>query len=390
MTRVAIITNVIPSYRGDFYCKLRNRFGSKLTIYCQDHIPGINLETVHNNFSENVRIVRYMSIAKERLSWQWLPFKELWSGYDIYFFYGNPRVLSNVLLATLLRLKGKKVVIWGQRHTAGSNRILEFMRLRWWSLFQYIFLYTDRGADSLRKGSFKSKSLIGMNNGLNQETIDMEAKTWSAPRLDLWRVEIKLEDCVIFISCARLEPKNSFGIALESIKIVTEINPKIRWIVIGDGPELSSLQKLANEMELSNHVRWLGAIYEESLLAPWFLAATALIHPGSIGLSLLHAYGYGLPVITHDNEEQHMPEISALAESNQSLLFREADAKDLADKILRAVNDENLCAEISNDALNIARFKYNTAVMADRFCSVIAAAGLELPGSLSSDRRLSP
>ena len=63
-------------------------------------------------------------------------------------------------------------------------------------------------------------------------------------------------------------------------------------------PELPALQSIAEELDVEQYVRWLGSIYDEAQLAPWFLTADAFVYPGAIGLSVLHAMGYGLPVVT--------------------------------------------------------------------------------------------
>ena len=59
-------------------------------------------------------------------------------------------------------------------------------------------------------------------------------------------------------------------------------------------------------------IRWLGALYEQEVMAPWFLSAKVFVYPGYIGLSIMHAMGYGLPVITHDNMDNQSPEVAAL------------------------------------------------------------------------------
>lgn len=384
MAKVAIITNVLPSYRSDFYHKLHNRLASNLTIYCQSRIPGLNLKTIHEEFKGCVRLVRSVSVSRERISFQFLPFWELISGYDIYFFYGNPRVVSNVLMATLLRALGKKVVIWGQLHTAGANKFYERARMLWWRTFKYIFLYTDSSAMRLRNGAFKTQCVIGMNNGLNQELIESKKSEWNAATLAEWKINHQLNGHTLLLSCARLEAKNNFQLMLDAMTKMVEQTSSILWCVIGDGPERDALQARAETMALTPYIRWLGPIYDESELAPWFLSASILIHPGAIGLSLLHAYGYGLPVITHDNDEQHMPEIAAMAASNQALRFIENDSADLAEKVQLALASKEILAEIAKAALLITRFQYNTNVMVERFCSVVTAAGLNLPPAPAS------
>jgi len=63
----------------------------------------------------------------------------------------------------------------------------------------------------------------------------------------------------------------------------------------------------------------------ESDLAPWFLSSELFIHPGAIGLSLLHSFGYGLTVITHDNKMLHNPEYAIFEPELTGRNFHKSD-----------------------------------------------------------------
>ena len=102
MPRVAIITNVLPHYRLGFYQRLAEA-GLDYTVFCQDHLPGFNLRLVHNQL-ENVHLVRSLG-SERRVVWQFLPVLRLLA-YDVLVFYGNPRVLSTVVWATLFKALG--------------------------------------------------------------------------------------------------------------------------------------------------------------------------------------------------------------------------------------------------------------------------------------------
>jgi glycosyltransferase involved in cell wall biosynthesis len=379
MTRIAVVTNVLPVYRRDYYRRLIEKLGSNLTIYCQDRIPGMNLKLVHDELGNSVRLVKVCSAEREKIVWQWLPYRELIRGYDIYFLEGNPRVVSTVLFATVLRLLRRKVVICGQKHTAGAKPLFEATRLRWWRTFNFLFLYTELEAQQMRAELSSDKLVISMNNGLDQQAIDREIAQWNPAALAEWRTERELDGRQLLLSCARLEPKNQFSQTLPALQRLVQTRPSILWCVIGSGPEDDSLKQQVKQLGLENNVLWLGSIYEEHDLAPWFLSAELLIHPAAIGLSLLHAYGYGLPVVTHSNSATHMPEFSALTESNRALCFEENNTEEMAANVTLALGNPAQLKLIAVDASRVAGTQYNTAVMADRFCAMIEAAGLPLP-----------
>lgn len=367
MTRIAIITNVLPNYRQKFYEKLLDHFGDRITIFCQRNISGTNLSTVHKNFITNVHLVRCASFNRESLSWQFLPFRYLINRYDVYIFTGNPRVISTVIFATLLLILGRTVVIWGQLHTAGSNPLLERLRLGWWRRFKYLLMYNDYEVQRLRATGFSCQTLLGINNGLDQNSILSEKLLWSTERLHQWREHNNSGSRLVLLSCARLEKKNSFELMINVLPLIRARHPTVLWVVIGDGSERQALQQLAHETGVSENILWLGSIHAESELCPWFLTAAALIHPGAIGLSLLHAFGYGLPVITHMDASGHMPEFSAMPASNYHYCHTVGDVHDLATKILALLAAPTECTQkISADVLAATRH-HNVDVMVSRF-----------------------
>jgi len=366
-TRVAIVTNVIASYREDFYSRIFAKKNLDITVYCQSAISGMNLKTAHQLFKPNIQLINSISLNKEKLAWQFLPLFTLYRNFDVIFIYGNPRVLSNVVYSILLKVLGKKVVIWGQAHTAGANPTTEKLRLAWWRLFDYVFLYTEKEVDYLRNKSFHKQKLIGMNNGLNQDEIDKVTVQWNASALKTWQIDQGIDNKTVLLSCARLDAKNQFELMIPVLKHLQK-NNNVLWCVIGQGEQASFLQDLVVQAGLTKQVRWLGAIYEESELAPWFLSSKALIHPGAIGLSLLHAFGYGLPVITHDNIENQMPEIAALKEGINGLLFKQENVKSLTKVIQLLLSaDKTNSKQLSLAAYQTAKQEFNTQVMAERF-----------------------
>ena len=95
--RIAIITNVIPVYRKVFYEKLFQSEGFEIKVYCMSNIKGMNLKLCHDEFPKQIKIVNAWDLGKERLVWQFLPVRELIKENDIFIFYANPRLITNVI-----------------------------------------------------------------------------------------------------------------------------------------------------------------------------------------------------------------------------------------------------------------------------------------------------
>lgn len=368
--KIAIITNIIPTYREGFYDRLFDNKELDVTVFCQDHIPGMNLKPIHKKYGERIKLVKFISAQKEKIVWQFLPWREIFKDYDVVFVAGNPRVLSDVFIATALYFTGKKIVLWTQGHSYRNNRITERIRLMWSRLFNFIFVYTDKEIDFLRSNKFIKNYILGMNNGLDQKAIDNVTLQWTQDKLEDWRRLQNIDNKIIILSCARLDEKNKFEMIIQALPIIVEKIPNLIWCLIGDGNEKNNLISHIKQRSLEEHVRFIGSIYDEYEIAPWFLSSRILIHPAAIGLSLLHAFGYGLPVITHNRYELHNPEYAAFESKLTGLNFLYNDSQNLATTILLLVNNNDDLAMMKSNVLKIAREKYNVEIMVSRFIQI--------------------
>lgn len=376
---VAIITNVIPSYRAGFYDRLFARTDLLVDVYCQSDIPGMNVRPIHDRYPARVHIAKAISANKEALSWQSLPWRKVLFGYDVVFVDGNPRIVSHAVVASLLRVLRRNVVLWTMGHSY-RNRPTERVRLRWTRSFRRILLYTDAEVRAFRHNGFSSHDLSAMNNGLDQKKIDAAIDEWDGDRLDAWRRGQHLEGHTIALSCTRLAPKNKFDLMMRALPAVARDIPSITWCIVGGGSERDSLIAMARDLGLSDRVRLLGEQYDERELAPWFLSAALFVHPGAIGLSLLHAFGYGLPVVTHGSAHRHGPEFGAFEENVTGRTFREDNSEHLASTITALLEDAPTRFAMKQRVQHIARHDYNVDVMVERFVATARrAAGASEP-----------
>jgi len=369
--KVAIVTNVIASYRRGFYVALLQARDVDFTVFCQSHLPGFNLKPIQRELGIKLVEVPFLSLKREKAAWQWLPIWKLWRNFDIYVFYGNPRVFSNVVWASLLKLLGKGVIIRGQGHAYGANPFTERLRLFWWRFFKYILVYTEQEVTQLKQTGFTNTTIISINNGLDQQRIDMTASLWNAKRLEAWKVKEDVTGKQLILSSARLDTEKRFDLMITALPQLIRKFPTLLWVVVGDGQLKANLKAQAQNLGIAEHIRWLGAIYDEEQLAPWFLSSKVLVHPGAIGLSLLHAFGYGLPIITHNNPFNHGPEFAAVENGLNGLLFQENNINSLGKQIERLLKDNEFRQLLKKNALNVARTKYNTQIMANRFASIV-------------------
>jgi len=376
--RVACVLNVIPHYRQRFWELVHERGQLDVTLFCQTELPGSGLRLIHDSIPQKVVPVRAWG-NHSVLTWQRLPLTRIAREFDLSFWIGSPRLLSCLLWSTAMLKLGKPVVIGGQAHAAGSSSWGEALRLGWWRHFKHIVVYTDAEEQYLRARGFNNHYIRGLNNGLDQKSIDAAAAGW--PREDLVRFakEQGLTDRTVTVSLGRIYERQQLDLFVEALPELVKSHPDLLHLVIGDGPMRQSLEARAEQLGVAGHVRWLGAIYEEAQLAPWLLSATTLVHPGTIGLTLMHAFGYGLPVITHDNPERHNPEFAAFTDGVTGSLFRQGDVSSLVQCVSSLLEDKETAREMGDAAIEQVRKHYNVEVMVDRFTEILLAAHASTP-----------
>ena len=100
------------------------------------------------------------------------------------------------------------------------------------------------------------------------------------------------------ISVARLSPEKDFATLLRATWILIKDCPDFRLKIVGDGTERPKLERLAEELNLTNHVEFLGERSDVSQLLPRAGFFVSSSQTEGISLTLLEAMAVGLPVVT--------------------------------------------------------------------------------------------
>jgi len=88
---------------------------------------------------------------------------------------------------------------------------------------------------------------------------------------------------------------------------------------------------------------------------------------------MMQAFGYGLPVVTHNLRREHNPEIVALVENVNGLLFPRSDAVALAERVRTICTNESLRVRLSGNALDTVTTQYTMANMVARFVAAVTS-----------------
>jgi glycosyltransferase involved in cell wall biosynthesis len=374
--QVQVVQPVVPHYRRPLFDALARLPDLDLHIDASAAAPGSPPSIACAEAAVDLAHP-CLELLPGRLFWQrGLQLRAGLGRGDVLVVGGNPRYLSNLPLITAARRRGIAVAWWGQGRGATSTALGTALRVRLMRRADVLMLYTEREVEEFAAHGFERERLFGLNNALDQEPIEAARARWPADRLLGFQREHDLCDRPLLLFCGRLrtDPRTDLEVALQALTVVAQRHPRCQLAIIGSGPDEARLRAACRSLGVDTRVRWLGEIRGEAALAPWFLSASALVYPGSIGLSLLHAFGYGLPVITHDRLRQHGPEIAALAPGINGLLHARGDAQALAGCVHALLASRDLRRLMSAAALHTVISRYTMPGMVNRFHAAIHAA----------------
>jgi glycosyltransferase involved in cell wall biosynthesis len=366
--RVAIFQPLIPSYRLPLYERLGALPGLELTVYAGDSEG--SLKACHRGTSFRVvsAPLRYWALGFRTQSAQVsLPthrkFDLLIAPWDIHYL----TVIPSVALA---RSMGIPIVLWGHGYSLRPHLLSDAARNLWGKMANGVLLYTGSVANQLiEECGFSRDRVFVAQNALDQAPIQAARRHWlDRPReLEDFQRSHGLDPAKTIVFLSRLEVANRIDLLLHASAALSREHPALKTVVIGDGSSRAELQLLARSLRIEDRVIFTGAIYEESKLAPWMLSGTLFCYPANIGLSLLHAFGYGLPAVTSDDRWAQNPEIEALVPDGNGLEYRSGDLNDMVRQCARILSDSALHQRLSASALQTVQDLYSMDQMVDGF-----------------------
>lgn len=288
--------------------------------------------------------------------------------YDIYVMSQDvlrPSVWFNLAISRIL---GKKVCLWGQGQSYPPNAFTWKLRKIMFRLADAVIFYTENVRNLWIQEGLEPKKLFVAYNSLDTDTSEFLMANLTESDLELFQKEHDLyhKKVIVFSGRLILDWKKPH-LLIKAMQIVVTKHPEARAILIGDGGDRKYLESLVQELKLQEFIKIWGACYDESVIAKIMLSGKIFVVPGNGGLSIQHALGYGLPVITNDNIENQSPEIELIIPHRTGLFFAENNFYDLANKICYLLENENIRQQMSNNALDLIRTKYNVNMMAEGF-----------------------
>jgi glycosyltransferase involved in cell wall biosynthesis len=359
--KVTIVQPAMPSYRWALFERMARRFGSDFTVYAskQNELGILSDSARQEPWLRELGPIRAIFFG---LDWQpdalGIPLRR----GDVLVLCGAPRTLSTLALLIKCKVLGAHTIWWGHYWSASSKPWRAALRFALMRLPDAVVFYTDQEVAEYKQaqGGKIAKPVFGLNNGVETDHI-IKLRT-------PYHVEERPRD-LLFIG--RITQKSELKLVLDALALPQ--CSSVTLDVIGEGPNQAQLQKDAATLGMSERIRWHGGIVDEEQIAAIANQCKAFVYPGSVGLSLIHAFAYGLPAIVHNDRWTHMPEIAAHKPGMTGLVFEKGSVLSLAKTISQIIADKDQLTQFSSHTIELTNKTFNVRDMASRFISVIDA-----------------
>lgn len=378
--RVYLQQPALPRYRLGVFRALARRPGIDLELV-YDESEGLgNVEP--EGFRGRLARSRVISLGGRKVHWH----SAMLEGAskkraDVLILSWNLNYLSLVPALLQAKANGVATILWGHGYTKVDAWYRRWPRERVTALADALLFYNHTHADAFVAAGTPKEKVFVAQNALDDAPIAVAREAWLArpDELAAFARDKNIADREVVLFVSRLTEKARLDVLIDAVPHLLKLRPDALVALIGGG-DIEPWKRRAESLGVAGSVRFVGPVYDEAQLAPWFLSSRAFCYPSGVGLSILHAFNYGLPIVTDDNYALHNPEIEAMRPDENGLLYRYEDAADLASKLARLLGEDSLRTTMSAHAIATARDRFNLKTMVDGFEAAIRyAAKRKLP-----------
>ena len=334
--RVAIVHPLLAHYRVPVFDLLARSTGIDLTVICDMHPTGSLKGAPPTEAFRCEHAPQYM--LGPMISHPAMLAAATSGRFDAVVLTWNVRLLELIPAFLACRARGTASVLWGHGYSKSDSVMRRALRRQMVSLADATLLYGRMEQERLQAAGYKRTFVAP--NAIDQSSIAVATAEWTADkaRLQSWQKERGIQDGRLVVFISRIEPDKRVDLLLEAFRLAQRQDPGLRLAIIGGGSGLEAARAYAAELGIASSTTFTGPIYDERDIAPWCLSAGCFAYPEAIGLSIQHAFGYGLPVVTSDCLASHNPEIEALEPGINGLFYEHANPMSFASNIVELLS----------------------------------------------------
>jgi len=286
--KLAILQRVLPTYRAQFFDLLAESCQGGLTICAGEPRLREGIETTRQLKSALLTPVRNIHMLGGALYMCWQSGLIEWLNAQdpgALILEANPRYISSRAAIQWMKKRSRPVIGWGLGSpalTGGWGGIRKSIRLNFVSRFDALLTYSQRGAEEYQALGYPTERIFVAPNAATARPVQ--------PAIEREPV-FKIRPCLLFVG--RLQKRKRIDLLLQACaNLPMDLQPRL--VIIGDGPELTTMQSLARQ--IYPIAEFPGARHGAEL-TQYFNEADVFVLPGTGGLAVQEAMSHALPVI---------------------------------------------------------------------------------------------
>jgi len=357
--KILILQRIVPHYREGFFRKFRERFPGAKIIYGQPS----SSESLGNLKNPDKKIFEacgnlYLNTSGSVFISGILPklFKYKPETVISVFNVGNLNIYLLFLLRPVLNFK---IILWsfGYDPVRGFDPVNSFtdkIRLKLSQKADAVIFYWDKGKEAISEFSKKTGHYFTAPNTLDTDRLFELKKSFDQTGRDKIKSELGIKEKYHFIYTGRLLKDKEADLLIKAFSIIDKKRNDCRLTIIGGGPEKENLKKLSTEYGVKKIV-FLNEILNDEITGKWIYASDVFVMPGRLGLSVVHSFSFGTPVISQLKKEHfHGEGVGYLKDGVNGFLVSDGDLNELAAKMEYIISDEKISAKFKKSSFQTA------------------------------------
>jgi len=353
--KIIVLQRILPHYRAGIFRKLCGRFPGMSVFYGQPY----KNESLKNadNLSDNIFIrcsnTYFDKNGKIFISKIFSKIKDLRAEIIISVFnVGNLNIYILFLLRKFLKFK---IILWsfGYDPVRGFNPDKYFtdkIRLYLSQKADAVIFYWEKGKEEVSRYSKVTGHYFVAPNTLDTDKQTELKRKFEITGKEKIKSELGVKEKFHFVYVGRLLEDKQIDLLLKAFSHLEKDTAEIRLTIIGDGPEKSNLENLSRELKLKN-IFFTGEITDEVLTGKWIFISDAFVMPGRLGLSVVHTFCFGTPVISQKKEKHfHGEGIGYVKDGVNGFLAEDENISELAERMKRIISDPELSDRLRTNA----------------------------------------
>ncbi|MDR4485389.1 MAG: glycosyltransferase [Nitrospirales bacterium] len=371
--KVLLHQNFISHYRRKLFNILCNKEDIKFTIVSDIKSDSIGIKAFHPQNGD----LRWMWCQTAKIGERFFWHPSLLSLIqkekpDAVIAQGNPYILSTWILLIWGRFVRRPVFLWTHGLLGQEAGLKGFIRLTFYRLSSALLLYGDHAKELLLNAGIDSRRMFVIYNSLDSEAQQRYLTEVKHSNITEFQSSISFRDGErVVVFSGRLQSNKKLTVLLDAIAILRRRERIVHIAFIGEGEERIVLMEQAERLNIASQVHFFGECYDERFIATVFLSSNLSVIPSGAGLSVMHALGYGVPVLLHDRPEMHFPEWEAVREGETGFFYRFGDTRDMADKMEYALFSIPKNNKMREACLAMIHGRYNATAHAAAIIHVV-------------------